>query len=243
MNLKMKIFVINLEDSVDRWQKIKSQLELQNLEYERISALDLRRQNNKHLIAYYNRKKNYFGYKRDLSLGEIGCYLSHRECWKRIWHDEIEFAIILEDDIRLIGDLNEVIHSLNTVDINYWEYLKIGETPIKRSKKTAIVKGKFSFVRYRKLPSGTFAQIVNKSGAKKLLENSQDIYRPVDIDIQYTWENKLNAFGLLPYCVDAILEESDIDCIESKEKYSVRPLIQIKNILEERFHLLKKNLF
>ncbi len=37
---KHKIFVINLDRSVSRWQKIKTCLELQKLPYERFSAID-----------------------------------------------------------------------------------------------------------------------------------------------------------------------------------------------------------
>ena len=234
--MRFKIFVINLDDSIIRFRKIKSQLENQNLVFERISAVDLRKNNNNHLLKYYNKRKNYYGYKRYLSLGEIGCYLSHRNCWEKILKEPIDYAIILEDDVTLINDLNEVIRCINSCNLNFWEYLKIGETPVKRTHKIIKTIGKFSFVRYKKLPICAFAQIVNKAGAKKLLENSQSIYRPVDIDIQYTWKNKVKAFGLLPYSVDAILGDSDIVRVDSKEKYKRRPLIQIKNTIIERFY-------
>lgn len=235
--MRFKIFVINLDESVDRLHKIKLQLEEQNLLFERIVAVDMRKDSNKHLLSYYNKKKNYWGFKRYLSLGEIGCYLSHRECWKKILDEPIDYAIILEDDVKLVADLNEVITCLNYCNLSYWEYLKIGETPIKRIRKTEKTIGKFNFVCYQKLPSGTFAQIVNKTGANKLLQNSQNIYRPVDMDIQFTWKNKIKAFGLLPYSVEAILEESDIARVDSTQ-YKTRPLIQIKNVLVERFHRL-----
>lgn len=37
---------------------------------------------------------------RQMTMGEIGCFLSHYNIWKRIVEREQEVALILEDDIR-----------------------------------------------------------------------------------------------------------------------------------------------
>lgn len=37
---------------------------------------------------------------RQMTMGEIGCFLSHYEIWKKIVQREQEVVLILEDDIR-----------------------------------------------------------------------------------------------------------------------------------------------
>lgn len=37
---------------------------------------------------------------RQMTMGEIGCFLSHYEIWKKIVQLEQEVVLILEDDIR-----------------------------------------------------------------------------------------------------------------------------------------------
>ncbi|MCY4217149.1 MAG: glycosyltransferase family 25 protein [Flavobacteriaceae bacterium] len=235
--LSHKIFVINLNTSKDRWKRIKEQLDLQKLDYERISGIDLREDSRQHLKKRYNPKKNRKKYHKSLSIGEIGCYLSHIKCWKKILSDKIDFAVIIEDDVKLLKNLNEILLTLYNQSFPNWDYIKIGEKPIKR--KTRVVKGlnDFRLIKYlKKPPTGSYGQIVSKTGAKKLLDNSKTIFRPVDVDIQYVWENKLILYGIKPYCVDPIKTQSDISDMDSKKNHRSRPLIRLLNSIKENWH-------
>lgn len=236
--MKYSIFIINLDGSKERWLRIQSQLESQNLTYERIAAIDVREIKNQPLLSLYNEKKNKWHYRKNLSLGEIGCYLSHRKCWKKIVDDQLDFALILEDDVRLVQDLKEVITFIQKHSFSEWDYLKIGENPIKRKQIKLTEGAQFNFIRYKKIPIGAFAQIVKFEAAKKLLSNSTEIIRPVDVDIQYTWKNKLRIAGLTPYAIDAIKGQSDIADVDSKKNYTNRPWIVFKNSVEEWLYRL-----
>lgn len=39
-------------------------------------------------------------HKRPMTLGEVGCFLSHYNIWKRIVDEELNQVLVLEDDIR-----------------------------------------------------------------------------------------------------------------------------------------------
>ncbi len=233
--MKNKIFVINLDSSTKRWLKIKNQLLKFNLDYERISAVDGRIE--AHINKKYDPYKNKMNYHRPMSKGAIGCYLSHIKCWKKIIKEKLDFGIILEDDVKLIKDLNDLPKLLSNENFPKWEYIKIGEVPIKRKTKVLEQIEHFSVVRYlKKPPAGTFGQVVSFNGAKKLIKNSQKFYRPVDIDIQYTWEHKLIILGIKPYFVDSFNRQSDINDIDDRKKLKSRPLVKMINIINEFIH-------
>ena len=53
-------------------------------------------------------------WSRPLKLGEIGCTLSHIECWRHAVNSGKEYALIFEDDVCLVPDfLNNLLTGLN----------------------------------------------------------------------------------------------------------------------------------
>lgn len=235
--MKFKIFVINLDSSKGRWSKIKSQLDEFKLEYERIPAVDgkLISSSNK----MYDSSKNRTHFHINMSKGEIGCYLSHIKCWKKIIDEKLDYAIIIEDDVKILQDLSKIKELLNANLFPEWDYIKIGETPIRRNSRVVKKIEDYSIVKYsKKVPTGAFGQIVSYEGSKKLLEYSNPFYRPVDVDFQYTWENNLTVLGIKPYFVDAIKHQSDISDIGDRKKGKKRIFIKITNIIKEYFQIL-----
>ena len=113
----MKIFVISLSNAFDRQQYIKSQLDSRNVPFEFISAIngnalsDLEKENQ------YDNKKAKIYYFKELSAGEIGCALSHRSVYEKIIKENIERAIVLEDDIVLKPDFFKLLEYLNILPV------------------------------------------------------------------------------------------------------------------------------
>jgi glycosyl transferase, family 25 len=235
--MKHKVYVINTKESKARLRTIEKNLEEINLSFERVQAIepvDLINFQNK-----YNLKKNKAEYHKILGAGEICCYLSHIKCWEMIVANNLDFAVILEDDVSVDESILNIIHLINKKKIDFdWDYLKLGESPEKRKYEIIFSKEKHEFIKYIKAPSGTFGQIVSNRGARKLILNSIQIYRPVDIDIQYVWENKLKIFGVRPYPVTINETTGTIDSIQNRKKNKTNYLVKLKNILKEKYYLL-----
>ena len=74
--------VVNLDRSPDRWKAIKTQLDQLQIPVERLEAVDGK------LLSEEDVEKLtssvHFSMGRDLERGEIGCFLSHRKCWKKL---------------------------------------------------------------------------------------------------------------------------------------------------------------
>lgn len=192
------ILLINLARSAARLEECKKALNSQELDFVRIDAIDGNKLSQVDLAQHYSYQSNLQRYHKDLNKGEIACYLSHRKAWQHIVDNDLDFAVILEDDFELIGNLSQAITATNSIQLN-WDYIKLaGHTRI-RHPIYQIQQDGMQLVMYNKLPSHTLAQIVSKEGARKLLGLSRLISRPVDVDIQHCWESNLNSFGLLPY--------------------------------------------
>ena len=104
---KMQIYVINLNQSVDRLNCITEQLERLNLPFYRLEAVD----GNK--LEIKKSRVNHFKFhlytKRKCEKRELGCAESHRKVWNEILENGDSHALILEDDVILPKDTNEFL--------------------------------------------------------------------------------------------------------------------------------------
>lgn len=209
-NQQVRCFVINLARSTDRLDDVKRQFSGQSVAFERIDAIDGAAMGAQALAAWYD-PQQHMHYHKKLNPAEIACYLSHRKAWEIIIERELPFAVILEDDITITGDLQAVMADIATWPAD-WDYIKLAEHSRRRKVVLTEKIGAAERVTYQKIPARTCAQVVSLAGAKKLLAASKTICRPIDIDLQYWWEKDLRIFGYQPYPVLPNMDwESEID--------------------------------
>ena len=110
----MKTYIINLEQSTDRREYMRQQMQkLPQLDYEFISAVDGRVMSEEELSSHFDMKGSMYHYGRKLMKGEVGCTLSHIRCYQKIAEENDACTLILEDDI-------DVNHPEN-IDISFIE--------------------------------------------------------------------------------------------------------------------------
>ncbi|GHB73468.1 hypothetical protein GCM10008107_23670 [Psychrosphaera saromensis] len=195
--MKFKVFLINLDKSTDRLELCKKELEKFGVEFERVAAVYGKDLSQQQVDDVYNADNNYKLYKKSLSLGEIGCYLSHITCWQKIIDESLDYAVILEDDF-ILSDSFKDFESLLT-QLKNWDYIRLAfssrEVPaLQRTE----ISDSYDLVKYEKTPINTLAQVVSNQGAIKLVANSQQIFRPVDVDFKHYWEKNINVLGIDP---------------------------------------------
>lgn len=121
---KFKIFVINLNESTERLERLKSEFERIGLDFERLPAVDGRDLTEDQIFQHYSPELNRKKYFKPLSKPEIGLYMSHLKACERIISENLDFGIILEDDIVLKNGFQmipQVLRSLN----EKWNYIKL----------------------------------------------------------------------------------------------------------------------
>ncbi|WP_455639710.1 glycosyltransferase family 25 protein [Parabacteroides sp.] len=117
--MKIKTYVINLKESVDRRKIILEEtLRYPCMDVEMVGAINGRRMSSKDVKDNFDVLKFTYRYRRTPKRGEIGCVQSHRECYKRLLESGEEFALILEDDAvfyypeRVETMINETVRKL-----------------------------------------------------------------------------------------------------------------------------------
>lgn len=111
----MKAFVINMERSSVRRERMNFLLKNTALDYEYISAVDGKALSDEEKNILFNIKKSINYYARDILAAEIGCTLSHQKIYRKIVSEDINYALILEDDIESIFIPDSVCSKIENV--------------------------------------------------------------------------------------------------------------------------------
>ncbi|PHM51032.1 glycosyltransferase family 25 protein [Xenorhabdus sp. KK7.4] len=99
----MKIFVINLKKDINRRESIQQQADELDLQINFIDAI-----NGKDLSENEIKNLSQDFYSNGMTLGELGCSLSHISIYHKMINENIPLALILEDDAKLNKRLKHV---------------------------------------------------------------------------------------------------------------------------------------
>ena len=162
--MKFKVFFINLEDNPQPWQKAQNLFSLLPDEMknclERIDAIDTRKDLS--VVDDFGLKIDPVGIFYKLyfsqSAGAAGCFLSHYSSWKKIIDEDLDFALIVEDDI-VISDLVNYLMTNPDIDKSL-DLIHLGVREW----------------------DGLEAYILNKTGAQKLISFVKDSSKLKDCD-------------------------------------------------------------
>ena len=195
-------FVINLESDTDRRKYICEHLDHYELPYTIISAVEGRKLSTEVLNQVYDSERSFEKQGRDMTLGEIGCTLSHARIWKKIVDENISNALILEDDAYLSQDTLEVMSRIDSFPKN-WEITLLFST-IGRSqpffRKPVFKDYRVELV--RSLTWKTSSYLITLSGAVKLLKLTNPVYMPADWITGDPSINKAWVYRIKPNCAD-----------------------------------------
>lgn len=201
------IFVISLSSNQARRQYISGELDKHQLKYQIIDAVDGDSLDDKTIDGVYSEKFAVSNFKRTLSKGEIGCALSHLSVYKKILNDNIERAIILEDDAIIGDNFVNVIENINQAAPTIWQLILLGynedingffsdcQVQVSEPNKSL----NFSIKKPLTPAYQTHAYLINQQGAEHLIELIQPLYQPID---HYTAKAKLvSVYCVNPRCV------------------------------------------
>ncbi len=117
--MTLPIFVINLPRATDRREKISRALTELAGRFEIVEAVDgatLPPADYEHRLRQDLARSRR---RRELSAGEIGCFLSHYNLWARMVEENIPHALILEDDAVL--DIDTLVVA-NVLPMAGWDW-------------------------------------------------------------------------------------------------------------------------
>src|SRR5690606_26039033 len=106
--------------------------------------------------AAYDSGYRRFWYGRDLTPGEVGCYLSHLELWRMVAEGEEPAILIMEDDVVLQPYFQLALSAASTCTTP-WEMLRLYGIFTRKTLVVEKLGGEYMLVRYREGPRGTQA--------------------------------------------------------------------------------------
>jgi glycosyl transferase family 25 len=211
-NMKLGIFVINLDRSSGRLASISNQLKHLSLAWQRLPALDAANPDDLRAASeHYSPNLNKRLFRRPLSNSEIACFASHRRAWETLLATDWRGAIILEDDAFPSDNFPTAVTALEA-SLNEWQAVKLftyrpvpilSQKPlfsgnIETSGASHPPRPRFYLCDYLKTPVCTTAYSVTREAAAQLLKTSTRFGRPVDVHQQFYWETSVRFQGLLP---------------------------------------------
>lgn len=238
----MDIFVINLAKDIDRRNYITKIL----YSYTGGNINFIKAVNGKELSSFdvnnqFDTSLAYKRYGRTLNSGEIGCTLSHFKCYETLLKSNLDYVLILEDDVTLLDNLNVIIE--------YEEFLNTNKPTI------LFLSGDYWFYSLKKMnlkrsiahvydAVGSYAYIINRAAAEKILKKNK---RPGNVSDNWSLYRRqgVRLMAAFPYVVDANIENFESSIKQSywgeiRKNMSLRFRIQsYRNAFIKRLLLYK----
>lgn len=201
------IFVINLERSPERREHMCAQLEHYQLDYEFFNAIDGECLSDE-MLSWYDdslREKTQW-FPRKLTKNEIACAISHLLIYEKLVKENIQAAIVLEDDVVINDDFYQIMNRQalfpKAYELLYYHHGKAKYYPTCRK-----IYKNYKIVRYRRQSkyskrsiTYTSAYQITRDGAFKLLRHGYPIAMPADIFLGHLNIHHVKAYGVEPIC-------------------------------------------
>jgi len=167
-----KVYVINLDRSIHKFNRVKNRLKKtlgEDVEIERIQAVDREELTE----AWLNEKgvtpsplwKEPWG-NRTFTKGDIACALSHMKAWEKILLDGTKVALLLEDDVEFKDDFVEGCQNIEN-EVKAFDYIYLARNVVNENP----IFVDLPFSEHLVRPSYNYwclASLISSSGAKKL---------------------------------------------------------------------------
>lgn len=182
----MRSFIIHMPSSTARWPNAQ-QLCRALPDAEVFDAVDGRTDDTRGQVECHKGDLHRPTYPFALRPAEVGVFQSHRAIWQKMVDENIDVAIITEDDLAIDPDRFAAALALAQPFFGPDIYLRL---PVKQREKPAKVlaeAGGQSLILPKTIGLQCICQIVGRGAAERLLARSHHIDRPVDTFIQMHW--------------------------------------------------------
>ncbi len=209
---QIEIVVISLKNSTDRRRMISEQMNDIDVEWRFFDGIVV----DSYPDCYdFNYRNKWFGF--DMTPGEVGCFLSHRELWEECSSGK-KLYCILEDDIILGRNFLDALVFADRYKKNF-DMLRLMQLQKRRSFKTFSADG-FSTLMFHEQPTGAQGYFINPNAAAILAGHTKTITEPVDNIMDQYWKTKLNIF-----CIDPpVISVADFPSCIGDRGWDRRPL-------------------
>lgn len=221
-----KIFVINLDRSPDRLERMSQQLSMLGIAFERFPAIAGRN--------LPGELAEQFARAEPLSDGEVGCYASHLAVARRVVDEKLAYATILEDDVTVASELEKACAEVVKSAPDDWHIIHIAAEP-KRSAVRLAGLGSRDLVKFSRIPANAAGYVISYAGAQKLIAPRRRVL-PIDIDIRHYAVSGLDVYGVMP---SLVVQNTSGTSMIGTDRHSKTYVTLAQKLIEAR-HLCSK---
>jgi glycosyl transferase family 25 len=194
----LKIFVISLPDATERRERAAGQLDELGLHYEFFDAWRGEQVMAEGYFEHCDEEEWLLNTGHPMSLGEVGCFASHRSVWQKCV-ELGEPLMIMEDDFQLLPGFAGAVEQVAR-NISEYGFIRL-QSETRARKQRIATRGDYTLWRYTKVPHSCMCNSLTPEVAQSLVEQTRAIYEPVDVFIKKYWAHGVPIFGLTPYTV------------------------------------------
>ena len=191
--MSLPIYVINLDQDVERLANIRGTLQQLGIPFERFAAF--------RGTDVPDRWKSDFGVDNPMGPGQIGCYASHLQVMANMLQTDETARVILEDDCDLSSDFAAFLTDLPEQLPDDWDIIRLSPTlgnmkrPVHRI--ATLPRGRGLYV-YSRPPGNAVGYMINRRFAGRF---TKPIARRVSVDAHFaylTLFGDLTCYGVFP---------------------------------------------
>jgi glycosyl transferase family 25 len=194
---KYPVFVINLERSLWRKEFMTRYLRSMGVDVRIFPAVDGRQLELDELTeqGVYDDEAAHEYFSRSLTMGEIGCTLSHLAIHKKMVDESIPMAMVLEDDVTLESGVSvKLKHVLKELPED-WDLVQF----FYRTNDIELLSDNVVKFLYKpRMPVGSLGYLIKLSGARKMIKEAYPVRYPADSLMGRSYRWGLNIYGVTP---------------------------------------------
>lgn len=225
----MRVYVINCRRHEDRRASARSKLDAAGVPFEFFDGLSADDALSRDLFEGIDDREFLLNTGRHVTPGEIGCFASHRELWKRS-AELNEPVAIMEDDFELLGDFSRALDAASSL-IDRAGFIRL-QTDLRAKKCSGSSVGEFTLCRFTKPPHGLMAYAVSPGVARRFVAATRVLDAPVDVFTKKYWEHSQPLYVLRPYAVGPSTHHG-VTTIRGRQKTSKPPGIAVRRFLRK----------
>ncbi len=220
--MKIEAFVIHLARASRRRAQVERIIAACPLKTHIVDAVDGRLLDDASRAAVYRKGLFTPRYPFELTLGEIGCFLSHRRAWQEIVSCNLDAGFIFEDDVEVDAPGFANAFELAGANIDRHPYIQFQVRPLNGAIETIVARPGVALVQPAVPPLRTSAQLVDRRAAKILLAATEIFDRPIDGFIQMYWETGIAVACAVPSGVSDRTRQTGGSTISSSKNLTKR---------------------
>ncbi len=168
--------VISLKSETKRREHIQTMFSKLGVSYEFFDAI-----NKQQALALCH--KQGLNYQDDsLTMGELGCFMSHYLLWEKIINEDLPYMLIFEDDVIVSPNIVQFINNIDII-MQRFDVIKLETMLTKTIYDSNVVQvANFQFQKIKTEHMGLAGYVISRNVAKILIKTIQQegIYQPID---------------------------------------------------------------